>query len=151
MANSKVSIRSLNEDDEVHWHSMWSAYLAFYEHPLAPEITAETWRRFFDDNCPLYCLVATDADLGLLGFAAHVVHPGTWGMGNVCYLEDLYVVPEARRRGVARQMIDHLITRGKDRSWYRLYWHTDHGNHPARALYDSIGTLSDRVKYDVAL
>jgi hypothetical protein len=32
-----------------------------------------------------------------------------------------------------------------------VYWHTDDGNYTARALYDKIGILSDRVKYDVPL
>ncbi|NQW02195.1 MAG: GNAT family N-acetyltransferase [Rhodospirillales bacterium] len=151
MTKATVSIRDLRPEDEPRWQEMWADYLAFYEQSLAPEVTMATWRRFFDAGCPLYCLVAVDASGLILGFAAHVVHPGTWGAGDVCYLEDLYVAPQARCRGVARKLIEQLIATGREKSWYRLYWHTDAGNHGARALYDKVGTLSDRVKYDVAL
>lgn len=144
-------IRPVKNTDKEAWLTMWEAYLAFYNQSLDADITEQTWHRFFDEGCPLYCLTAEKEDGALLGFAAYVVHPGTWGKGNVCYLEDLYVAPEARCRGVARKMIGQLIEQGKQEGWFRLYWHTDDGNHTARALYDKIGTLSDRVKYDVAL
>ena len=47
--------------------------------------------------------------------------------------------------------MERLIALGKENNWYRVYWHTDDGNYTARALYDKIGILSDRVKYDVPL
>lgn len=151
MTKVDVTIRIINPEDKDRWASMWDAYLAFYNQTLDPEITEATWRRFFDANCPLYCLVAESDEGEILGFAAHVVHPGTWGIGDVCYLEDLYVAPNARCMGVARKMIETLIATGRENGWYRVYWHTDDGNHTARALYDKLGVLSDRVKYDVSL
>ena len=141
----------MTPEDQSRWREMWEDYLAFYKEHLAPEISDETWRRFFDDSCAMFCLVAEDQQGRLLGFAAYVTHPGTWGIGDICYLEDLYVAPEARCMGVARKMIRHLTEMGKENNWFRLYWHTDHGNHTARALYDKVGTLTDRVKYDVKL
>ena len=130
---------------------MWEDYLKFYKQPLSTEITNATWHRFFDNATPMYCSIAKDNNGQRLGFAIHVIHPGSWGIGDVCYLEDLYVVPDFRRQGIARKMIGNLVKLGKANNWYRLYWHTDDGNHKARALYDKIGTLSDRVKYDVHL
>jgi GNAT superfamily N-acetyltransferase len=35
-----------------------------------------------------------------------VFHRGTWTIGNFCYLEDLFVAPNARNRGVARALIE---------------------------------------------
>lgn len=151
MNNSRINIRPIEPNDLMSWRDMWQAYIDFYEQSLPPEVTRATWDRFFDDSCPLYCLIAEDDAQTLLGFAAYVVHPGTWGLGDVCYLEDLYVAPEARRMGVARKLIEHLIAEGKEKTWYRLYWHTDNGNDTARALYDKMATLADRIKYDVDL
>ncbi len=151
MAKPNVTIRQILQTDLEAWQTMWEEYLAFYKQNLPPEATSATWDRFFDSSCPMYCLVAEDKDNRLLGFAAHVVHPGTWGTGNACYLEDLYVAPHARCMGVARKMIGLLVDTGKHKSWYRIYWHTDGENHTARALYDKIGVLTDRVKYDIEL
>jgi GNAT superfamily N-acetyltransferase len=151
MPKPVVSVRHVRAEDRACWQQMWTGYLAFYNQSLPASVTDATWQRFLDPESTLSALVAEDDTGQAVGFAAYVVHPGTWGPGDVCYLEDLYVAPEARCQGVARKMIRHLIAMGKERSWYRLYWHTDHGNHTARALYDKIGILSDRVKYDVAL
>lgn len=151
MAKTEVTVRNISSKDRDRWMSLWAEYLNFYNESLAADITDATWNRFFDEDCPLYCLVVENQVGEVLGFAAHVVHPGTWGAGNVCYLEDLYVAPDARGMGAARKMIEQLIARGKEQGWYRVYWHTDDGNHVARAFYDKIATLSDRIKYDVAL
>lgn len=151
MAKPNVTVRLMTPKDKTRWLEMWADYLVFYKQSLGSDITNETWRRFFDETCSMYSLIAEDDQGRALGFAIHVTHPGSWGIGDMCYLEDLYVVPEARCMGVARKMIEQLITLGKENNWYRLYWHTDDGNHTARALYDKIGTLSDRVKYDVPL
>ncbi len=151
MAKPNVLIRDAAPNDQGRWQEMWQNYLEFYKQDLPKDVTDETWRRFFDDDCPLFCLVAEDEQNRVLGFAAHVVHPGTWGRGNVCYLEDLYVTPEARCMGVARKMIEHLSAMGRDKGWYRLYWHTDGNNHTARSLYDKVGTLTDRIKYEIDL
>lgn len=149
MTKPNVTIRYATPDDHARWREMWEDYLVFYNEPLRPEVSDETWRRFFDDSCQMYCLVAADENGKLIGFAAHVLHPGTWGKGDICYLEDLYVAPEARCMGVARKLIAELIETGKQKNWFRVYWHTDDGNHTARALYDKVGTLTDRVKYEV--
>lgn len=69
----------------------------------------------------------------------------------VCYLEDLWVEPQARGAGVGRRVMDALIARGRDRGWRRLYWHTDADNTAARARYDRIVQVADYVRYDVAL
>lgn len=151
MAKANVTVRSARSTDQERWQEMWKSYLDFYHQDLSQDVTKETWRRFYDDLCPLYCLVAEDDQNRILGFAAYVVHPGTWGRGNVCYLEDLYVVPEARCMGIARRMIEHLSAVGKENGWYRLYWHTDGNNHTAKTLYDKVATLTDRIKYEINL
>ncbi|MBC7805461.1 MAG: GNAT family N-acetyltransferase [Akkermansiaceae bacterium] len=86
-----------------------------------------------------------------LGFANYVLHPHTWSDKTLCYLEDLYVSPKARGRGVGHALIEHLIEVGKTRGWGRVYWHTETGNAPARRLYDRFKAADDFVRYTVSL
>jgi ribosomal protein S18 acetylase RimI-like enzyme len=86
-----------------------------------------------------------------VGLANYVLHPYTWGPAQVCYLEDLYVAPEARGAGVGRRLIEHLVEEGRQRGWARVYWHTREDNADARRLYDRFGPADGFVRYTVPL
>lgn len=55
------------------------------------------------------------------------------------YLEDLYVTPGLRDRGVGRAMLAYLAKLAKERDCGRLEWSVLDWNEPAIKLYKSIG------------
>ena len=81
----------------------------------------------------------------------NVLHEGTWSAAPICYLEDLFVAPEARGAGIGRALISDLIAVGKVRGWSRLYWHTKSGNSEARRLYDRFVAADDFCRYRLVL
>jgi GNAT superfamily N-acetyltransferase len=87
----------------------------------------------------------------VLGFTNIVLHQFTWGTGLACYLEDLFVKPDARGLGIGRALIDSVIDRAKAKGWNRVYWLTATGNATARVLYDSYCPADDFVRYTVRL
>ena len=82
-------------------------------------------------------------------FAHYILHPRTWSLQPVCYLEDLFVAPEARRLGAGRHLIQRLVTKGRDRGWRRVYRHTHDDNVAGVALYDRVAERTDYVRYDI--
>jgi GNAT superfamily N-acetyltransferase len=54
------------------------------------------------------------------------------------YLEDLYVKPEFRGRGIGRALLTHLARLAKERGCGRLEWAVLDWNEPAIKLYKSI-------------
>ncbi|WP_347313219.1 GNAT family N-acetyltransferase [Defluviimonas sp. SAOS-178_SWC] len=147
---SKLTIRDATPADEAPWRTLWDAYLDFYEVDLAPGITAATWARLMDPTSPLKARLAFNGDR-LAGFAIQQNHPSSWVAGDDCYLEDLYVDASARGHGTGRALIDDLIALAREKGWHRLYWHTDHGNARARALYDSYTETDGHVRYRIPL
>jgi GNAT superfamily N-acetyltransferase len=95
-------------------------------------------------------VIASDRS-GALGFASYVVHPYTWSEQATCHLEDLFVRPDARRRGVGRSLIEHVVDLGKTEGWARVYWMTEAGNQRARSLYDTFCQADGFVRYTVSL
>lgn len=144
-----IGVRDATAADEEGWRRLWAGYLDFYRTTLAPEMTALTWRRMLDPAFPILGRLA-EVDGAVVGFALAVLHPGTWVEGYVCYLEDLFVAPEARGAGVGRALIDDLIRLGAARGWSRLSWHTA-SNNPARILYDRFVPAGDVVHYQLSL
>lgn len=145
-----LEIRDARASDEAEWRRLWNGYLAFYKVDLAPEVTANTWRRILDPASAVAMRVAERASR-LEGFAIHLSHPSTWVISEDCYLEDLYVDEASRGGGVGRALLDDLIALAGRRGWSRLYWHTDEGNGRARRLYDSYVKTDGHVRYRMKL
>lgn len=145
-----VVIRDAAPADELAWRQLWAGYVEFYETQVAEIVTASTWARGLDPESGVLIRIATIEDLAV-GFTASVLHPGTWALEPVCYLEDLFVDHTARRRGVGSRLIQDLIDQGKARGWARLYWHTRAGNAAARDIYDKFCGADDFVRYRMAL
>jgi GNAT superfamily N-acetyltransferase len=76
----------------------------------------------------------------------------TWdGVGGI-YLEDLFVRPQFRRRGLARKLLATLAGECVERGYTRLSWAVLDWNVNAIALYDSVGGTpqSEWITYRVS-
>ena len=147
-----VTIRAIEAGDVRAWREMWAAYCDFYETSVPEAVTARLWSRLLEPAGATGGIIALDAASGnALGFAHYVIHPHTWSEKNLCYLEDLFVKPEARGRGAGHALIEQLITMGRERDWKRIYWHTDAANETARRLYDRFAPADDYVRYTISL
>ena len=150
MNKTSVQIRTAEARDAPAWHRLWDGFLGYYGVQLDPAVTAATWARIMDPAHLMTCRMAFDRDLAL-GFAIHHPHCSTWVAGDDVYLEDLFVAPEARGRGVGRALIGDLIAIGRARGWHRLYWNTARDNAEARRLYDSFCADDGHIRYRLTL
>lgn len=140
------TIRSALPSDEGAWRKLWRGYCSFHEAEVPDEVTSRTWKRILDPDSAVMCIVA-EVDGQVYGFANCVVHENTWESQAVCYLEDLYVAPAARRHGIGRALIEWLRNAMRAEGWARLYWHTRVDNDRARKLYDRFAEADDVVRY----
>jgi aminoglycoside 3-N-acetyltransferase I len=67
------------------------------------------------------------------------------------YIYDLAVSAEHRRRGVATALIEHLRGIAARRGAWVVYVQADHGDDPAIALYEKLGTREDVLHFDIAV
>ncbi|MFT4744913.1 MAG: GNAT superfamily N-acetyltransferase [Nitriliruptoraceae bacterium] len=146
-----VIVRALRGDDRAAWEPLWQGYLAFYETPLDDELTDLVFQRLTDDGyAPLAGLVA-EVDGVLRGFAHTQTHPSTWSAQLDCYLEDLFVTPDARGAGVGRALIEAIADEGRDLGWRKIHWLTDTDNATAQRLYDEVAVQADQRRYTLDL
>lgn len=140
-----MKIRSLEKTDETEWRRLWAGYIDFYRAEVTEDVTGPLFARLMREGSH-FGFVADGGDR-LLGFVHGLPHASTWSVKEYCYLEDLYVDPSARGQGVGRQLIEKIYEEADRRDCSRVYWHTDSGNVKARALYDTLASLSDFVQY----
>lgn len=143
---SDVHIRPATGADEPRWRELFAAYNAFYRANVPPSVVAETWRRILDPEVPVHALMA-DVGSRTVGFTNYLFHASTWSAAPNCYLEDLYVDPAARGGGAAKALILAVEASAKAVGAFRLYWHTQEYNAPARSLYDTITPRSSFIVY----
>ena len=84
-------------------------------------------------------LVARDRTGAALGFVHLVPATNTLVMRPIWYLEDLFVDPAARRRGVAENLMREAERFATEAGAERLTLATAHDNFAAQALYRKLG------------
>lgn len=151
---SGIVIRPIETGDYDQWLPLWEGYNAFYGRSgptaLAPDITRETWRRFFDGLEPLHALVA-ERKGEILGLVHYLYHRGTVTIGPDCYLRDLFTRIDARGQGVAEALIKAVGERAKAAGAVRVYWQTHETNAPARRVYDRLASHKGFLVYTMPL
>jgi GNAT superfamily N-acetyltransferase len=136
-----LTIRPIVPADYQAWRPLWDGYNAFYGRvgptALAEEITAATWRRFFEPAEPVRALVAEQFGQ-ILGLTHYIFHRSTSRLRDICYLQDLFTVEQARGRGIGRRLIEAVYGVARDAGCSRVYWQTQVTNSAGRALYDKV-------------
>lgn len=143
-----MSVERLTDADRSRWEQLFRAYIEFYERDEPQQMYDRAWREFGTESR----LLARGArfDGGLAGIVHFLVHPST-SSRDVCYLQDLFVDPEFRGRGVARSLILAVAKWAKERDCDRVYWTTKESNVMARRLYDRLAETRGFIVYRMPL
>ncbi|KWX66089.1 GNAT family N-acetyltransferase [Mycobacterium sp. NAZ190054] len=146
------TIRVARPGDETELTAMIHE-LAAFEHAADECTVTETQLReaLFGPDPTVYGHLAEvdgQAAAGALWFRTFSTWDGVAGI----YLEDLFVRPQFRRRGLARKLLATLARECVERGYSRLSWAVLDWNVNAIALYDSVGgkPQSDWITYRVS-
>ncbi len=116
--------------------------LAEYEH-LSNEVvvTPALLRDSLLGKNPVAEVVIGYYDNTPVGFAVFFHNFSTFLGRPGIYLEDLYVRPHARGKGVGRALLVYLAELAKERNCGRLEWSVLNWNEPAIRFYKSLGAI----------
>ena len=143
-----LRIAALAAADHPRWLVLVRAYKDFYQNPVSDPQYAQVWKRLLGTD-RIWGLGA-HLDGKLVGITHFLFHTSAWN-SEVCYLQDLFVDPEARGRGVGRALIEAVADASRERGAEKLYWLTQTHNAAARALYDKVARYNDFIRYDYPL
>jgi len=117
--------------------------LAAYEKLLDEcEATEESLRRTLfpaDGTAPAAHVVIAEAEGRPAGFALYFFNYSTFLARPGLYLEDLFVLPEFRGRGLGKALLVHLAKIANTRGCGRMEWAVLDWNAPAIAFYEGLG------------
>jgi GNAT superfamily N-acetyltransferase len=146
----ETQIRSLTVADYHAWLPLWRGYQAFYKVDIPDEITQSTWSRMLDPSEAVHGALAV-LDGQAVGLVHFLFHRSTWTVGNVCYLQDLFVAQDIRGRGVGERLIAHVYDAARIAGCPEVYWLTHETNTTAMKLYDRVADRPGFVQYSKTL
>ncbi len=146
--DAPVTLRPVQAGDFAAWWPLWQAYLAFYDTTLPETVARQTFARLSDPAEPDFqAFLAIAPDGAAVGLVNYLYHGHCWRPEGVCYLQDLFVAPQARGQGIARALIEAVYQAADAAGRPSVYWMTQEFNAPARVLYDKVGTWTPFIKY----
>jgi GNAT superfamily N-acetyltransferase len=140
-ADQVVKIRVAERGGEGEVSALVAAFRDIYEESdPSDEAIARAVSELIDDEQTEFLLAGRPA----IGFAQLRFRPSVWTGAEDAWLEDLFVVEEARGGGAGRALTEACVERARSRGCKRLQLDTNERNQAAMALYSSLG-FSDRT------
>ncbi len=140
-------IRPVGVHERAAWEPLWKGYQTFYEVALSDEVTATTWARLHDPRRADVCRSARTWTESSPASCTTCFTAPAGRSANYCYLQDLFVAENARKRGIGRALIEAVENEARAAGASRVYWLTKEDNATARALYDQVAERSGFIQY----
>ncbi|MEA5391286.1 GNAT family N-acetyltransferase [Cyanobium gracile UHCC 0139] len=138
-----ASVRQATAADLEALVPLFDGYRQFYGQPSGPaDVRAFLHQRLTQGDSVLFIAAA---DGRAVGFTQLYPSFSSVSMARIFILNDLFVLPEARRSGVARLLLDAAVRHGREAGAIRLSLSTALTNTAAQALYASAGWERDAV------
>ena len=140
-----IRIRQALPDDLHEAARLFDSYRQFYGQPSDVGAGREFLRERMDSQQSM--LIVVEGDEALVGFAQLYPMFSSVRMTSIWILNDLYVVPEARRHGVGRLLLEASAAAARGAGATRLVLETARDNFAARALYRAAGWNEDETQW----
>ena len=146
-----IRIRAPEAADREAWERLYQGYAAFYQVEQGAEMRARVWSWLQDPAHESRGLVAEAGDGTLIGLTHFRPYARPLAASTGCFLDDLFVTPEARGSGAAARLIEAVREIAQAQGWTVVRWITQEDNYRARGLYDRVAEKTGWVTYDIKL
>lgn len=142
MMNEKpLRLRAATRDDVADIRRLIRALADYEKEPDAAVVTeADLLRDGFGEK-PLFKVVMAEWEGAVVGFAFYFYNYSTWQGRPGLYLEDLFVMPSHRGKGIGKALLVHLAGIALRENCGRFVWQVLDWNTPSIQFYESLGAV----------
>jgi len=136
-----ITIRPATPDDIPEILALIRELAEYEREPASAVATADDLMRDgFTEPKRFHCLMA-EADGKIAGFALYFYNYSTWRGHAGIYLEDLFVRPAQRGKGIGKALLSSVAAVAVNEGCPRLEWAVLDWNKPAIDFYESVGAV----------
>jgi GNAT superfamily N-acetyltransferase len=139
-----VSIDVVREGDIDDLLPLMRAYSEFYDVPPDDERLLGIVRMLITHPQDGVQFIARGDDGEALGFATVYMTWETLDAGRLAVMNDLFVSPAARERGLGAALIEECLRFARERNAGKLAWQTAPTNGVAQRLYERVGAVREQ-------
>jgi ribosomal protein S18 acetylase RimI-like enzyme len=136
MDQSEIHVRQATAEDATEIARLLHDFNLEYDEPTPDVATlADTVRRLLEES-EIVVMLAGDGPDGLSLFR---FRPALWAAGPETYLQELYVAPALRGRGIGRCLLEETLEYARAAGASGIDLNTGETDTAARNLYESMG------------
>ena len=141
MTDNSLRLRPATRDDVADIRRLIRALADYEKEPDAAVVTeADLLRDGFGEK-PLFKVVMAEWEGAVVGFAFYFYNYSTWQGRPGLYLEDLFVMPSHRGKGIGKALLVHLAQIALRENCGRFVWQVLDWNTPSIQFYESLGAV----------
>lgn len=134
-------VRRACSDDLTALAILFDEYRQFYQVQSNPEVSYHFLKQRLENQQSVIFVHIKDEQL--TGFVVLYLGFSSVACKHYYILDDVYVRPEFRRQGSARQLIDTAILFARHNAAFKISLRTEHNNTQSHRLYESMGFVQD--------
>ncbi|MCX7522222.1 GNAT family N-acetyltransferase [Microbacterium sp. STN6] len=146
-----ITIRPLAEGDFFAWLSLYEGYAETFDTPLDDTRALRVWTWLSDASHEEQAIVAAADDGRLVGLAHFREFARPLANDHGMFIDELYVAPDSREQGAGTALIQAVRGLAAEKGFGVVQWASSGENDPAASLYETLGTRSPAVTYEIRL
>ena len=141
-------IREIKLTDKEQWENLYEGYAKFYKVEMNKTILKTVWNWIHDKNHEVEGIVY-EINNKIVGLAHYRKMPRPLRGQEIGFLDDLYVDPDYRRKGIGEKLLNYLKELSKSRGWNLVRWLTHDDSIKAKSLYDRVAEKTNWDLYEL--
>ena len=143
-----LTIRPIRAEDRTAWDALYAGYARFYKVDQTEAMRDRVWSWLMDPDHEVKGLIA-EQDGTPIGLTHYRPFFSPLRAAQSCFLDDLFVDPDARGSGAAPALIEGVVEVARTKGWLVVRWITADNNYRARGVYDRLAERTPWVTYDI--
>lgn len=147
MSKGGLRVTPAGPRDKEAWTGLWLAWQRHMSGTVPAEVTEKTWQRAHEPEGMLVILLARMPDGTAIGFATVSFTPFAWTGSDIAFLQDLFVLDQARGQGAGEALLRAVYREADKRRASQVFWMVDETDEKLQRFYARSGIRTPYLRY----
>ena len=142
-----IRVARAGQADKESWVSLWRAWQRHMMGVVPADVTERTWRLSQETDSDLLILLGFTPEGEAVGFATVSFTPFAWTGSDIAFLQDLFVLEDARGQGAGDALLRAVYRTADERGASQVFWMVDETDERLQRFYARSGIRTPYLRY----